>query len=64
MDIDVKCAYNLKLVSNGEIVKYKARLVANEFLQMLEIDFNEVRALVARLETMKHTNGKRCINWM
>ena len=38
---------------NGEIAKYKARLVAKGFLQQPGLDFNEIYAPVARIETMK-----------
>ncbi|PNX54537.1 putative copia-type polyprotein, partial [Trifolium pratense] len=51
--IDVKWIYKLKLRPNGEIAKYKARLVARGFLQKAGIDFNEVYAPVARLETIR-----------
>ncbi|GAU22886.1 hypothetical protein TSUD_376970 [Trifolium subterraneum] len=39
--IDVKWIYKLKLRPNGEIAKYKARLVARGFLKKVGIDFNE-----------------------
>ncbi|GAU44851.1 hypothetical protein TSUD_112250 [Trifolium subterraneum] len=51
--IDVKWIYKLKLRPNGEIAKYKARLVSRGFLQKAGIDFNEVYAPVARLETIR-----------
>lgn len=51
--IDVKQVYKLKLRPNGEIAMYKARLVARGFLQKLGIEFNEVYAPVARLETIR-----------
>ncbi|GAU51473.1 hypothetical protein TSUD_95880 [Trifolium subterraneum] len=51
--IDVKWIYKLKLRPNGEIAKCKARLVARGFLQKAGIDFNEVYAPVARLETIR-----------
>src|ERR1044072_9843757 len=46
--IDVKWIYKVKRRPNGEIAKYKARLVARGFLQKPGIDFNEVYAPVAR----------------
>lgn len=49
--IDVKWACKLKLRPNGEITKHKARLVARGFLQKPSIDFDEVYAPLARLET-------------
>lgn len=51
--IDVKRIYKLKLRSDGEITKYKANLVANEFLQKSGIYFNEVYELAAILETIR-----------
>ena len=37
----------------GEVTKFKARLVAKGFLQKQGLDYDEVFALVARLETMR-----------
>nr|GEY92174.1 ribonuclease H-like domain, reverse transcriptase, RNA-dependent DNA polymerase [Tanacetum cinerariifolium] len=37
----------------GKIIKYKARLVAKEYVQEQGIDFDEVFALVARIETIR-----------
>ncbi|GAU44417.1 hypothetical protein TSUD_100640 [Trifolium subterraneum] len=51
--IDVKWLFKLKMKPNGEIAKYKARLVAKGFLQKQGLDFNEVFAPVARLETIR-----------
>jgi glycine cleavage system H lipoate-binding protein len=51
--IDVKWVFKLKMKPSGEIAKYKARLVAKGFLQKPRLDFNEVFALVARLETIR-----------
>lgn len=51
--IGVKWIYKLKLRSDDEITKYKANLVANEFLQKSEIYFNGVYELVAMLETIR-----------
>lgn len=50
--INVKWVYKLKQRPNGEISKHKARIVARGFLQKLGIDFDEVYAIVARLETI------------
>ena len=51
--IDVKWVYKTKMKPNGEIAKYKARLVAKGFLQQPGLDFNEIYAPVARIETVK-----------
>ena len=51
--IGVKWVYKVKHKPNGKIAKYKARLVAKGFLQNEGIDYNEVFAPVARLETMR-----------
>ncbi|RDY14473.1 hypothetical protein CR513_00462, partial [Mucuna pruriens] len=37
----------------GEVAKYKARLVAKGFLQKAWLDYNEVFALVAKIETIR-----------
>lgn len=42
-----------QLLSNGFVAKHKVRLDANEFLQRKGLDFLEVFALVARLETVR-----------
>lgn len=44
--------YKLKKNTEGEIVKYKARLVARGFVQKKGIDFEEVFAPVTWLETV------------
>jgi hypothetical protein len=51
--IAVKWIYKLKHLPDGTIAKYKARLVAKGFLQKPGIDFTEVFAPVARLETVR-----------
>lgn len=50
--IDLRKFYKRKLIPNGEIFKYKERLVEKEFLQKHGINFNEVYAQVDRLETI------------
>jgi len=50
--IGVKWVYKLKLNPEGEIVRYKAKLVAKGFLQREGVDF-EVYAPVARVETIR-----------
>ena len=42
-----------KVKPNGDVSKYKARLVARGFLQKHGLDYNEVFAPVARLETVR-----------
>ena len=51
--IDVKWVYKTKVKPNGDVSKYKARLVARGFLQKHGLDYNEVFAPVARLETIR-----------
>lgn len=51
--IDVKWVFKIKLKSDGSIAKHKARLVAKGFLQKHGIDYTEVYAPVARLETIR-----------
>ena len=45
--------YKIKHKPNGDVAKYKARLVARGFLQKKGIDYIEVFALVARLEIVR-----------
>jgi hypothetical protein len=45
--------YKLKWNKAGDIVKHKARLVARGFVQQEGIDFDEVFALVARMESVR-----------
>ena len=51
--IDVKWVYKTKLKPDGQVAKYKARLVARGFLQRQGLDYNEVFAPVARMETIR-----------
>jgi hypothetical protein len=51
--IGLKWVFKLKRNSNGEVVKYKARLVAKGYVQKYGIDFEEVFAPVARLDTVR-----------
>ena len=51
--VGVKWVYKTKLNENGEIDKYKARLVAKGYKQELGVDYKEVFAPVARLDTIR-----------
>jgi hypothetical protein len=51
--IGLKWVYKLKRKPSGEIVKHKARLVAKGYVQQQGIDFDEVFAPVARLESVR-----------
>ena len=50
--ISLKWVYKVKRDELGAIVKHKARLVARGFVQREGIDFEEVFALVARIESV------------
>ncbi|WVY90763.1 hypothetical protein V8G54_036277 [Vigna mungo] len=51
--IEVKWVFKTKYKPNGDVAKLKARLVAKGFLQKPGIDFTEVYAPVARIETVR-----------
>jgi hypothetical protein len=51
--IGLKWVYKLKRDSSGVVVKHKARLVAKGYVQKHGIDFDEVFAPVARLDTVR-----------
>jgi hypothetical protein len=51
--ITLKWVYKLKRNEAGEIIKHKARLVARGFVQQEGIDFDEVFAPVARMESVR-----------
>lgn len=51
-EIDVKWVYKVKLNPKGEVTRHKAILVAKRFFQRERIDFDEVFALLARIETI------------
>lgn len=51
--IGVKWIYKTKLNEKGEVDKYKARLVAKGYSQQYGIDYAEVFAPVARLDTVR-----------
>jgi hypothetical protein len=51
--IGLKWVYKLKRNADGNVVKHKARLVAKGYVQQQGIDFEEVFAPVARLDTVR-----------
>ena len=51
--IGVKCVYKMKKNVHGEVERYKARLVAKGYEQRHGIDYDEVYAPVARMETIR-----------
>lgn len=51
--IGVKWIYKTKFNENGEVNKYKARLVAKGYSQKHGIDYTEVYAPVARMDTIR-----------
>ena len=51
--IGVKWIYKTKLNENGDVSKYKARLVAKGYSQEQGLDYTEVYAPVARMDTIR-----------
>lgn len=51
--IGLKWVFKIKRNADGSISKYKARLVANGYIQCHGIDYDEVFSPVARVETIR-----------
>lgn len=51
--IGLKWVFKLKKDLEGNVVKHKARLVAKGYAQVQGVDFEEVSAPVARIETVR-----------
>jgi hypothetical protein len=51
--IGLKWVYKLKKDADGKVIKHKARLVAKGYVQEQGIDFDEVFAPVARMESVR-----------
>jgi hypothetical protein len=51
--IGLKWAYKIKKDVEGNLVKHKARLVAKGYVQEQGVDFEEVFAPVARMESVR-----------
>ena len=50
---EVEWVYKLKKDTEGKIIKYKACLVAKDYVQRHGVDYEEVFAPVTRLETVR-----------
>ena len=51
--IDVKWVFKTKLKPDGTVARHKAKLVDKGFLQREGLDYKEVYAPVARMETVR-----------
>lgn len=51
--IGLKWVFKIKRDASGAIIKYKARLVAKGYVQQFGVDYGEVFAPVARMETVR-----------
>lgn len=50
--IDLKWIHKIKRDAEGNIIKHKARIIAKGYVQKQGVDFDEVFALVTRIETI------------
>lgn len=51
--IGLKWVFKIKRNADGSISKYKARLVAKDYVQRHDIDYDKIFAPVARIETIR-----------
>ncbi|WVZ62131.1 LOW QUALITY PROTEIN: hypothetical protein U9M48_011913 [Paspalum notatum var. saurae] len=61
--ISLKWVYKVKRDERGEVVRHKARLVARGFVRREGVDFNEVFAPVARMESVRLLRRSVRGNW-
>jgi len=59
--IGTKWIYKNKSDENGTVTRNKARLVAQGYTQVEDLDFDETFALIARLESIRILLGVACI---
>lgn len=50
--ISVKRIYKTKINQNGKVEKYMARLIVKNYIQLEAVDYEEVFAPVARIDTI------------
>jgi hypothetical protein len=62
--IGLKWVFKLKKDPDGNVVKYKARLVVKGYAQRQGVDFDEVYAPVARMENRADPTGSRGARWL